>query len=210
MNVAMTVPMIAILASTVFFGCGLLSCVIAQRKGYRPWFWPLSLGPVGTLLILAKASLSRATTPEIRETWERRADWTGGVLSGLTLLLMCPAAFIVLFGISVATSAPATRMVLSAASVDGVTVKHERPGSSSVNSSISPFTDGNRKGTRYTNIWLDRSGAKVGQSVVEIANGDLRIDGKDYGTVSKDDTVEIVNDRVTVNGKSREVTLLQP
>lgn len=196
-------------ASAVFFGCGLISCVVAQRKGYRPWFWPLSLGPVGTLVIIAKAPLSRATTPEIREVWDRRADWTGGMLSGLSLCFMWAAAVIVLFGINVFPAPPAGRMVLSAASVDGVNVKHERPSASSVNSSISPFADGDRKGTRYTNIWMNGSGVKVGQCIVEIANGQLRIDGKDFGPVAKDDTVEIVGDRVTVNGKPREGTPAQ-
>lgn len=65
---------------------GLISAIIANFKGYRPWFWILAMGPVGLIIMLVKQSLNRATTPEERERWETQADWTGGVLSGLTFM----------------------------------------------------------------------------------------------------------------------------
>lgn len=203
-------PMIPFVASVLFCGCGLVSCVVAHAKGYRPWFWPLSLGPVGTLAILAKAPLSRAKTPEIREVWEQRTDWTGGILSGISLCSMCAAALVTLFGISIFPSAPGARPISSAVIVDGVSVKYERPAATSVNTLISPFIDGERKGMRYNETWLDDSGKKVGHCFVEIANGEMRINGKDYGPVAKDDTVEIAGDRVTVNGELREAIPVQP
>ena len=73
------------LCSGVFFVSGMISVSLAWIKGYRPWFWLVSLGPVGALLMLLKPNLNRATTPEERELWEQRADWTGGILSGITL-----------------------------------------------------------------------------------------------------------------------------
>ena len=80
---------IAIAISGVFvFGPGFIAAVVAHRKGYRPWFWILSLGLVGMLVTLFMPGLVRATTPEQREQWESRADWTGGLLSGCTFLGM--------------------------------------------------------------------------------------------------------------------------
>ena len=76
------------LCSGLFFGAGLFAAGVAYAKGYRPWFWLISLGPVGALLMLLRPNLNRATTPEVREQWEERADWTGGILSGITLFFM--------------------------------------------------------------------------------------------------------------------------
>jgi hypothetical protein len=75
-------------ASILVFGPGLIAAFVASSKGYRPWFWLLSLGPVGMLVIALKPSLGKAETPEEREAWETSADWTGGVLSGFTILPM--------------------------------------------------------------------------------------------------------------------------
>lgn len=75
-------------ASILVFGPGVISAFVAWSKGYRPWFWLLSLGPVGTLVIVLRPSLGKAETPEEREAWETRADWTGGILSGFTILPM--------------------------------------------------------------------------------------------------------------------------
>ncbi len=77
--------LILFLSSCLLFGPGLLAALDAWMKGYRPWFWLVSLGPVGALLMLLRPNLNRATTPEEREQWEQRADWTGGILSGITL-----------------------------------------------------------------------------------------------------------------------------
>ncbi|MEK6259666.1 MAG: hypothetical protein AABP62_13695 [Planctomycetota bacterium] len=73
------------LCSSVLFVSSMISVSLAWLKGYRPWFWLVSLGPVGALLMLLQPNLNRATTPEQRERWEQRADWTGGILSGFTL-----------------------------------------------------------------------------------------------------------------------------
>ena len=73
------------LLSGVFFVSGMISVSLAWMKGYRPWFWLVSLGPVGAMLMISRRNLSCAATPEEREQWEQRADWTGGILSGITL-----------------------------------------------------------------------------------------------------------------------------
>jgi len=70
------------------FGPGFLAALIAWNKGYRPWFWFLAMGPIGLLWVLLTPAVSQATTPEERERWETRTDWTGGILSGFTLLPM--------------------------------------------------------------------------------------------------------------------------
>jgi hypothetical protein len=77
-----------IITSALVFGPGLISGLIAWNKGYRPWFWLLSFGPLGTLIVALTPALSRATTPEERERMESRADWTGGILSGFTVMPM--------------------------------------------------------------------------------------------------------------------------
>ncbi|MBC8117044.1 MAG: hypothetical protein H7062_21825 [Candidatus Saccharimonas sp.] len=83
MNTA--VFLIFFLCSSLFFGLGLVAAGVAYMKGYRPWFWLVSLGPIGAMSMLLRPNLNRATTPEEREQWEQRADWTGGILSGITL-----------------------------------------------------------------------------------------------------------------------------
>jgi nitric oxide reductase large subunit len=76
------------LGGALVLGPGLVSAVVAHRKGYRPWFWILSCGLVGMLVTLLIPGLDQAATPEQRERWESRADWTGGLLSGFTFLFM--------------------------------------------------------------------------------------------------------------------------
>jgi hypothetical protein len=75
-------------SSILVFGPGFLAAVIAWKKGYRPWFWFLAMGPIGLLWILLTPNIAQATTPEERERWETRTDWSGGILSGFTLLPM--------------------------------------------------------------------------------------------------------------------------
>jgi MFS family permease len=70
----------------IVLGPGLVSAVVAHRKGYRPWFWILACGLVGLLVTVLIPGLSQESTPEQRERWESRADWTGGLLSGFTFL----------------------------------------------------------------------------------------------------------------------------
>ena len=74
--------------SALLFGAGFVAALLAQKKGYRPWFWLISLGPVGALWMLLKPNLRHATTPEARDQWETHADWTGGILSGFTLFFL--------------------------------------------------------------------------------------------------------------------------
>lgn len=77
-----------VIGSLIILGPGLLSAVVAHRKGYRPWFWILSSGLVGLLVTVLMPGLGKADTPEQRERWEKRADWTGGLLSGFTFAFM--------------------------------------------------------------------------------------------------------------------------
>lgn len=78
--------LVIILVSGVVLVTGLITALVANSKGYRPWFWILSMGPIGLIIMMVKQSLNQATTPEERERWESQADWTGGVLSGLTFM----------------------------------------------------------------------------------------------------------------------------
>lgn len=107
------------LTSSLFFGAGLIATCLAWKKGYRPWFWLISMGPIGLGLMLVKPNLSRATTPEQREQWEASADWMGGVLSGLSLffLLAFPLLMMGFFvGLARAPIAPAPVILPPAAS----------------------------------------------------------------------------------------------
>lgn len=69
-------------------GPGMVAAVVAHRKGYRPWFWVLSFGLIGLVVTVMIPALRKAETPELRERWENRADWTGGILSSVTFMLM--------------------------------------------------------------------------------------------------------------------------
>jgi len=88
LTISMMEIMILFGSSVLVFGPGLLAAVIAWNKGYRPWFWLLAMGPIGLLWILMTPGLLQAATPEERERWETRTDWSGGILSGLTMLPM--------------------------------------------------------------------------------------------------------------------------
>lgn len=85
----MGMVIVSLAGGTLLFGPGVLAAFVARHKGYRPWFWLLSAGPFGALLILLKPNLKQATTPEERERWEARTDLAGGILSGFTLFGMC-------------------------------------------------------------------------------------------------------------------------
>ena len=85
---ALSLVFLGLVSSCLFFGPGVVAAFVARWKGYRPWFWLLSAGPFGMLLILLKPSLYRATTPEERARWEQQADWAGGILSGFTMFCM--------------------------------------------------------------------------------------------------------------------------
>jgi hypothetical protein len=105
--------LVVIVAPSLFFGFGLLAAWMAWRKGYRPWFWLLSLGPIGALSMLLRPNLNRAETPEEREKWEQRADWTGGILSGVSLFFVMAlplVGMLVFFSLAVA---PVPRAVIA-------------------------------------------------------------------------------------------------
>ena len=92
--------------SVLVFVPGLIAGLVAWSKGYRPWFWLLSMGPIGALVIALIPGLAHATTPEERERMESRADWTGGILSGFTILPALGLPLIVVLLIGSMTSAP--------------------------------------------------------------------------------------------------------
>ena len=126
---------IVILALGFWFviGLGLTAAYIAWKKGYPPWFWLVSMGPVGTLWILITPNLNRATTPEERERWETRANWTGGVLSGFTILPMFGLPLIGLVGalsyrsMAVGPPAPPPTVTATATVVEDETSSNPKP-----------------------------------------------------------------------------------
>ena len=122
--------LIGLLGSCLVFGPGLVAAVIAWQKGYRPWFWLLSFGPVGMFWMLFKPSLDKATTPEERERWESRADWTGGVLSGFTSFVMFGIPLIAVVGYFSMSLTPAAPRPVPAAPPMTVTVIEPAPISS--------------------------------------------------------------------------------
>lgn len=106
--------LIGLLGSCLVFGPGLLAGFVARQKGYRPWPWLLSMGPIGLLLVLLGKGLDQAKTPEEREQWESRSDWTGGILSGFTMffVLLLPLSVMLLaFSWRSASIGPAPRVV---------------------------------------------------------------------------------------------------
>jgi hypothetical protein len=108
------IVLILFLSSCLLFGPGLYAALDAWMKGYRPWFWLVSLGPVGLLLMLLRPNLKRATTPEEREQWEQRADWTGGILSGITLffaMAMPIGGMMAIYSLRSVVTAPATAVI---------------------------------------------------------------------------------------------------
>jgi len=97
---------ITILLFGIILLSGMTAAIVANYKGYRPWFWILSMGPVGLILIVVKRGLNQAPTPEQRELWETRSDWTGGILSCLTFFMGFGLPFLGAALFLVARSAP--------------------------------------------------------------------------------------------------------
>lgn len=207
-------------ASALLFGSGLIAAVIAWKKEYRPWFWVLSCGPLGLLLILLKPNLREATTPEAREAWEERADWTGGVLSGFTFffLVLVPAlgflTYFAAFSAPVAMAPPIlvpysesadTLELVERVAIEGAFIKVRAHNAGMQEESIEQI-DGDKKGTRYTTSWSDSAGVKQGECVVEIVDSQLRVNGKSYGSVAQGDVVDIDGETVQVNGAIRSST----
>lgn len=79
------VVILGLIPATIF-GLGLVSGWIAWAKHYRPWYWLLSMGPIGTFVIAILPDLLSANTPEERDKLESKVNWTGGILSGMTFL----------------------------------------------------------------------------------------------------------------------------
>ncbi len=140
----MLILIILVLGFWLVVGLGLAAAFIAWKKGYPPWFWLVSMGPVGALWILLTPSLDQATTPEDRERWETRANWTGGMLSGFTILPMFGLPLIVLVGYfawqSVPVGPPAPPPTLNATVVTDSVIEE----TSSKSDSKSPGDTGER------------------------------------------------------------------
>lgn len=212
----MGILLLIVLLGCISFGAGLVSAVVARFKGYRPWFWVLSLGPVGLLLILVKPNLGKATTPEMREQWEQRADWTGGVLSCITLFFLIAAlpvsgvwfysfaaAPVKVMAPMISTTATLAPGAAAQSMIDGVSIEVLHPTSHMVSQSTATFDEGNRRGTRSITTWEDDMGAKLGECIVEVASSKLRVNGKEYGPVAPGDFVVVNGDSVQVNGVIR-------
>lgn len=108
------VGILELLISMVLFGSGLLAALIAWKKGYSPWYWLFSMGPVGLVVIAATPSLDSAKTPELREIWETKARWVGGVMSGLVVIPMVSVAmlgFLLFFSLR-STAVPPARVAV--------------------------------------------------------------------------------------------------
>ncbi|HEY4262524.1 MAG TPA: hypothetical protein VGM98_20345 [Schlesneria sp.] len=109
-----------VLGGGLFLGPGLISAFIAHRKGYRPWFWLLSMGLIGTVVTLIIPGLGKATTPEERDRWESRADWAGGLMSGFTFFsLLALPLMAALFFVGASRAAPAMRPMAPIAAPSG-------------------------------------------------------------------------------------------
>ena len=112
---------ILLVGSVLVFGPGLIAGWIAWMKGYRPWFWLLAMGPIGALVIALFPSLARAATPEEIDRLETRADWTGGILTGFTVLPMFLLPLVgVLFFLQFRSMAPPPPPMMAAPTVTAV------------------------------------------------------------------------------------------
>ena len=66
----------------------LASPLIAMRKGYAPYCWPLACGPIGLVAIISLAPLKSAKNPEEYERLEKRANFIGAFLSWIGVLIV--------------------------------------------------------------------------------------------------------------------------
>lgn len=112
---AAVILVLATLGSVLIFGPGLLAGLIAHQKGFRPWHWLVSAGPVGLVIVLFMPSRGDAKTPEQQADWENRYDWIGGLLSGITAILLFGFSLFLIFTLlsvpSVAVPLPAPRPI---------------------------------------------------------------------------------------------------
>lgn len=113
-----------LVGSVLVFGPGLIAGWIAWTKGYRPWFWLFAMGPIGAVVIALMPPLQSLATPEEIDRQETRADWTGGVLSGITVLPMFILPLIgVLFFLQFRSVAPPPPTMMAAPTVTNVPEK---------------------------------------------------------------------------------------
>lgn len=92
-----TIGLIFLAVSLATFISFLIAPLVAWRKGYAPYYWLFACGPVGLIIICCLRPLRSAETPEQYERMESRANWIGGVLTGIALFLsvgMIPAFFL--------------------------------------------------------------------------------------------------------------------
>jgi hypothetical protein len=87
--------------------------------------------------------------------------------------------------------------------VEGVAVKVLHPVSAAITTTSSDLTDDAEKhrGTRYS--YKCEEGASKRECVIEVADSQLQVNGKGYGSVAKGNTVVIDGDTVKVNGTER-------
>ncbi len=84
--------------------------------------------------------------------------------------------------------------------VDGVALKVRHPTKATVASHTGEAPGG--KGVRFVHTSTDSAGAKK-ETVVEIADSQMTVNGKSFGPVAKGDTVVINGEAVTINGEAK-------
>jgi hypothetical protein len=95
--------------------------------------------------------------------------------------------------------------------VEGIWIRvHHPKGANSASSHTASFTDAEgRSGTRCT-ITLKGPEDAARRYIIEVAGSQLRINGDDYGSVNRGDSVVVSGDRVTVNDEPREPAIDDP
>lgn len=92
------IGLVFLAVSALSFLSFLISPLVAWRKGYSPYLWLFSCGPVGLVVIACLPSTSTAQTPEEMELMQVRANTTGAILTGVALfisaMLIVPALLI--------------------------------------------------------------------------------------------------------------------
>jgi len=81
------IGLVFLAASAISFISFLISPLIAWRKGYSPYLWLFSCGPIGLIVIACLPSISSAQSPEQMELMQARANTTGAILTGVALLM---------------------------------------------------------------------------------------------------------------------------
>jgi hypothetical protein len=84
--------------------------------------------------------------------------------------------------------------------VEGVAVKLLHPVNAAITTTSSDVTDeaGKHRGSRFS--YKCEAGASKHEYIIEVADSQLQVNGKGYGSVAKGNTVVIDGDTVKVNG----------